>query len=67
MVIGRVNHLLAFRWLSPSPVNTSTWVALIVSSLSRLMIIALTSVKDAEMASLMNNPDAFKLYDVAVK
>ncbi|KAI0761686.1 histidine kinase [Trametes elegans] len=39
------------KWLSPSPVNTSTWVALI----------------DAEVASLMNNPDAFKLYDVAVK
>ncbi|KAJ3003995.1 hypothetical protein NUW54_g5022 [Trametes sanguinea] len=39
------------KWLSPSPVNTSTWVALI----------------DAEVASLTNNPDAFKLYDVAVK
>ncbi|RPD81571.1 histidine kinase [Lentinus tigrinus ALCF2SS1-7] len=39
------------KWLSPSPVNTSTWVALI----------------DAEMASLTSNPDAFKLYDVAVK
>ncbi|TBU58822.1 histidine kinase [Dichomitus squalens] len=39
------------KWLSPSPVNTSTWVALV----------------DAEMASLTNNPDAFKLYDVAVK
>ncbi|KAI0367509.1 histidine kinase [Pilatotrama ljubarskyi] len=39
------------KWLSPSPVNTSTWVALI----------------DAEIASLTNNPDAFKLYDVAVK
>ncbi|OSD05781.1 histidine kinase [Trametes coccinea BRFM310] len=39
------------KWLSPSPVNTSTWVALI----------------DAEVASLTHNPDAFKLYDVAVK
>ncbi|KAH9927462.1 histidine kinase [Epithele typhae] len=39
------------KWLSPSPVNTSAWVALI----------------DAEIASLTNNPDAFKLYDVAVK
>ncbi|CDO70926.1 hypothetical protein BN946_scf184829.g34 [Trametes cinnabarina] len=39
------------KWLSPSPVNTSTWVALI----------------DAEIASLTHNPDAFKLYDVAVK
>ncbi|TFY70056.1 hypothetical protein EVJ58_g22 [Rhodofomes roseus] len=39
------------KWLSPSPVNTSAWIALI----------------DAEMASLINSPDAFKLYDVAVK
>ncbi|GJE87861.1 histidine kinase [Phanerochaete sordida] len=39
------------KWLSPSPVNNSTWVALV----------------DAEMASLLNSPDAFKLYDVAVK
>ena len=27
----------------------------------------LTQFQDAEMASLTNNPDAFKLYDVAVK
>lgn len=27
----------------------------------------LTILQDAEVASLMNNPDAFKLYDVAVK
>ncbi|KAI0325627.1 histidine kinase [Cubamyces sp. BRFM 1775] len=46
-----LNQSYIRKWLSPSPVNTSTWVALI----------------DAEMASLMNNPDAFKLYDVAVK
>ena len=39
------------KWLSPSPVNNSTWVALV----------------DAEIASLLNSPDAFKLYDVAVK
>ncbi|KAI0793300.1 histidine kinase [Abortiporus biennis] len=39
------------KWLSPSAVNTSTWVALV----------------DAEMASLVNSPDAFKLYDIAVK
>ncbi|CAL1696704.1 unnamed protein product [Somion occarium] len=39
------------KWLSPSAVNTSTWVAII----------------DAEMASFMNSPDAFKLYDIAVK
>ena len=24
-------------------------------------------IKDAEMASLLNSPDAFKLYDIAVK
>ena len=46
-----INQSYIRKWLSPSPVNTSTWVALI----------------DAEMASLTNNPDAFKLYDVAVK
>ncbi|KAF7324347.1 Histidine kinase [Mycena venus] len=39
------------RWRSPSPVNTSTWVALV----------------DAELASLTDNPDAFKLYDAAVR
>lgn len=39
------------RWLSPSPVNTSAWVALV----------------DAELASIANDPDAFKLYDIAVK
>ncbi|EKM60729.1 uncharacterized protein PHACADRAFT_155836 [Phanerochaete carnosa HHB-10118-sp] len=39
------------KWLSSSPVNNSTWVALV----------------DAEMASLLNSPDAFKLYDVAVR
>ncbi|PSS37163.1 hypothetical protein PHLCEN_2v1036 [Hermanssonia centrifuga] len=39
------------KWISPSPINNSAWVALV----------------DAEMASLLNSPDAFKLYDVAVK
>ncbi|KAJ7596782.1 dual-domain HisK/Mak2 protein kinase [Mycena floridula] len=39
------------RWLSPSPVNNSTWVALV----------------HAELASLHKNPSAMKLYDVAVK
>ncbi|KAI0090021.1 histidine kinase [Irpex rosettiformis] len=39
------------KWLSPSPVNNSTWIALV----------------DAEVAALMNSPDAFKLYDVAIK
>ncbi|KAI0700426.1 histidine kinase [Cytidiella melzeri] len=39
------------KWLSPSPVNNSAWIALV----------------DAEVAALMNSPDAFKLYDVASK
>ncbi|KAG6891107.1 hypothetical protein C0995_014197 [Termitomyces sp. Mi166 len=39
------------KWLSPSPVNTSTWVALV----------------EAELASLKRGPDAFRLYDVAVR
>ncbi|PCH33241.1 hypothetical protein WOLCODRAFT_21861 [Wolfiporia cocos MD-104 SS10] len=46
-----LNQAYVRKWLSPSPVNTSAWVALV----------------DAEMASLMNDPEAFKLYDVAVK
>ncbi|TFK57700.1 histidine kinase [Heliocybe sulcata] len=45
------NHSFLRKWLSPSPVNNSAWVALI----------------DAELASLLNRPDAFKLYDIAVK
>ncbi|KAF5338436.1 hypothetical protein D9758_012211 [Tetrapyrgos nigripes] len=39
------------EWLFSSPINTSTWVALV----------------DAELASLKDNSAAFKLYDVAVK
>ncbi|KAI0078477.1 histidine kinase [Panus rudis PR-1116 ss-1] len=46
-----VNQTYIRKWLSPSAVNTGTWVAII----------------DAEMASLLNSPDAFKLYDIAVK
>ncbi|OCH84424.1 histidine kinase [Obba rivulosa] len=46
-----LNQAYIKKWLSPSPVNTSAWVALV----------------DAEMASLVNSSDAFKLYDVAVK
>ncbi|KAJ7151534.1 hypothetical protein C8R46DRAFT_1166444 [Mycena filopes] len=46
-----LNQRYISRWRSPSPVNTSTWVALV----------------DAELASLTNNPDAFKLYDAAVR
>jgi len=45
------NSIYIKKWLSPSPVNTSTWVALI----------------DAELAALVGSPDAFRLYDVAVK
>ncbi|RDB29051.1 Peroxide stress-activated histidine kinase mak2 [Hypsizygus marmoreus] len=45
------NQAYVKKWLSPSPVNVSTWVALV----------------DAEMAALSGSPDAFKLYDVAVK
>ncbi|KAF8061003.1 hypothetical protein FPV67DRAFT_1673829 [Lyophyllum atratum] len=39
------------KWLSPSPINTNTWVALV----------------EAEIASLTRSQDAFKLYDIAVK
>ncbi|EPS99596.1 hypothetical protein FOMPIDRAFT_1147208 [Fomitopsis schrenkii] len=46
-----LNQSYIRKWLSPSPVNTSAWVALI----------------DAELASLTNSPDVHKLYDVAVK
>ncbi|KAJ6501559.1 dual-domain HisK/Mak2 protein kinase [Mycena vitilis] len=46
-----LNQKYLSRWRSPSPVNTSTWVALV----------------DAELASLTDNPDAFKLYDAAVR
>ncbi|KAJ7922998.1 hypothetical protein B0H13DRAFT_1981220 [Mycena leptocephala] len=47
----RLNQKYISRWRSPSPVNTSTWVALV----------------DAELASLTDNSDAFKLYDAAVR
>ncbi|KAF7367339.1 Histidine kinase [Mycena sanguinolenta] len=46
-----LNQKYISRWRSPSPVNTSTWVALV----------------DAELASLTDNPDAFRLYDAAVR
>ncbi|KAG5723159.1 Peroxide stress-activated histidine kinase mak2 [Termitomyces sp. T112] len=45
------NQAYIRKWLSPSPVNTSTWVALV----------------EAELASLKRSPDAFRLYDVAVR
>ncbi|CAA7259981.1 unnamed protein product [Cyclocybe aegerita] len=47
----QANQVHIRKWLSPSPVNAGTWVALI----------------DAELAGLLGSPDAFKLYDVAVK
>ncbi|TFY83386.1 hypothetical protein EWM64_g624 [Hericium alpestre] len=46
-----VNQSYIRRWLSPSPVNTSAWVALV----------------DAEMSSLDNSTESYKLYDIAVK
>ncbi|KAK2461712.1 hypothetical protein APHAL10511_006175 [Amanita phalloides] len=51
--LAQINKNQAYikKWLSPSPVNVSTWVALV----------------DAELAALHNKPDAFKLYDIAVK
>ncbi|KAG6837910.1 hypothetical protein H0H93_013063 [Arthromyces matolae] len=45
------NQMYNRKWLSPSPVNTSTWIALV----------------EAEMASLKGSSDAFRLYDVAVR
>lgn len=45
------NQAYIRRWLSASPVNTSTWVALV----------------DAELSSLEDHRDAFQLYDVAVR
>ncbi|KIY45235.1 dual-domain HisK/Mak2 protein kinase [Fistulina hepatica ATCC 64428] len=45
------NQRFIRRWESPSPVNNSTWLSLV----------------DAELASLSNSPEAFKLYDVALK
>ncbi|KAF8167825.1 hypothetical protein B0H34DRAFT_645007 [Crassisporium funariophilum] len=39
------------KWLSPSPVNASTWIALV----------------DAELAALLGSSESFKLYDMAVK
>ncbi|KAF7319894.1 Histidine kinase [Mycena kentingensis (nom. inval.)] len=45
------NQSYISRWRSPSPVNNSTWVALV----------------DAELASLLDSPEALKLYDSAVR
>ncbi|KAF9473185.1 hypothetical protein BDN70DRAFT_997771 [Pholiota conissans] len=46
-----LNQQYIRKWRSSSPVNVSTWLALV----------------DAELAALMGSPDAFKLYDAAVK
>ncbi|KAH9964567.1 hypothetical protein BC827DRAFT_1265837 [Russula dissimulans] len=45
------NQTYIRRWLSASPVNTSTWITLV----------------DAELSSLEDSRDAFQLYDVAVR
>ncbi|PPQ63721.1 hypothetical protein CVT24_004301 [Panaeolus cyanescens] len=51
--LAQINANQAYirKWLSPSPVNCSMWIALV----------------DAELASLLGSPNAFKLYDSAVK
>ncbi|KAJ3575904.1 hypothetical protein NP233_g779 [Leucocoprinus birnbaumii] len=45
------NQAYLKRWVSPSPVNSSSWVALV----------------DAELSSLLGKPNAFRLYDLAVR
>lgn len=45
------NQTFTRRWLSSSPVNTGTWIALV----------------EAEMASLNGDGEALQLYDMAVK
>ncbi|KAF8912937.1 dual-domain HisK/Mak2 protein kinase [Gymnopilus junonius] len=47
----KANQTYIRKWLSASPVNVSTWIALI----------------DAELSSLLGSPEAFKLYDIAVR
>ncbi|KAK7468476.1 Chk1 protein kinase [Stygiomarasmius scandens] len=53
LYLDQININMEFikKWSFSSPINTSTWVALV----------------DAELASLTDNSTAFKLYDVAVK
>ncbi|KAF9258589.1 dual-domain HisK/Mak2 protein kinase [Marasmius fiardii PR-910] len=46
-----LNQEFIKKWVSSSPINTGTWVAII----------------EAELASVLSDPAAFKLYDVAVK
>ncbi|KAI0063199.1 STKc type histidine kinase [Artomyces pyxidatus] len=47
----QANQAYIRKWLSPSPVNTTTWVALV----------------DAELSSLSESTEAYRLYDIAVK
>ncbi|KAF4623556.1 hypothetical protein D9613_002054 [Agrocybe pediades] len=47
----KANQAYIRKWLSSSPVNVSTWIALV----------------DADLAALLGSPDAFRLYDIAVK
>ncbi|KAF9056453.1 histidine kinase [Panaeolus papilionaceus] len=51
--LAQINSNQAYirKWLSPSPVNCSMWIALV----------------DAEVSALLGTPNAFKLYDSAVK
>ncbi|KZV95615.1 STKc type histidine kinase [Exidia glandulosa HHB12029] len=46
-----LNQSYIRKWVSPSPVNTGTWVAIV----------------DAEVAALSESADAYRLYDVAVR
>ncbi|KAF5355680.1 hypothetical protein D9756_004007 [Leucocoprinus leucothites] len=46
----QANQVYLKRWVSPSPVNTSAWVALV----------------NAELSSLLGSPNAFRLYDLAI-
>jgi hypothetical protein len=65
----RLNQDYIRRWISPSPVNNSTWHALIVSRQGRQYgaIYTHVSYQEAELASYQGKADAFKLYDAAVK
>ncbi|KAG2023171.1 atypical/HisK protein kinase [Coprinopsis cinerea AmutBmut pab1-1] len=47
----KLNQIYIRKWLSSSPVNTSAWVAIV----------------DAEMAALLGDSNALRLYDVAVR
>lgn len=56
------------RWSSPSAVNTSAWIAIIIWFVFPVFdTLFLTSQQDAEIASLMRSSGALELYDIAVK